>query len=230
MRVKTFAITPAVVPSVSFACNKPVCIFAGHAFYLHAMRELLDGDDDGTPIDESKDRIFVSRVEFEHDEEEHKLCSVFCADRTFFTAALEGDSFSQEKTRVCVKMLQEMASNEKNTYCSEHKYYLGDDHLSASDFCLENFKCFLDIVKRETEKGDDRPIYVFDLFERLDEAVDISPFLDTLASLGRQVFLSVKTAYADQYLYDKVDCDKVQIVKLVANMDLVLQSKWEGEE
>ncbi len=57
MRVKTFAITPAIVPSVSFACNKPVCIFAGHAFYLHATRELLDGDDDGTPIDESKDRI-----------------------------------------------------------------------------------------------------------------------------------------------------------------------------
>lgn len=37
---------------------------------------------------------------------------------------------------------------------------------------------------------------LFDFFERLDEATDITLFIDDLAFLGRQVFIGVLTNYS----------------------------------
>ena len=44
---------------------------------------------------------------------------------------------------------------------------------------------------------DDRPIFIYDYFDRLDEAIDITPILDRLASLGRQVFVAVCAGYPE---------------------------------
>ena len=45
--------------------------------------------------------------------------------------------------------------------------------------------------EKKQKKGDTRPIYVFNFFERLDEATDIASFVDLLVSLDRQVFVGV---------------------------------------
>ena len=100
-----------------------------------------------------------------------------------------------------------MSSDAKNHFCLENKYVSNDNCLGESDYRIANFKKFLEIVKEETAKGDSRPIYIFNLFERIDEAVDVTPFLDELASLGRQVFVSVTANYPTE----KLTHDSVQI-------------------
>ena len=210
MKIKDFKTTSHLFPYVSFDSNKPVCVLAGASVFLHMMRCLLDGEDDGAPIEESKERTFVSTVNFEHNEKEYELCGVLCDDQSFFVAVRDGEYFSEEKTRECLKFLKKQAGDEKNYYCLEHKYYTLENTLSESDYRVANFKSFMDIVKAETENGDRRPIYIFNFFERLDDSVDINPFLDELASLDRQVFVAVNKNYP----VEKMSHDKVQIVKI----------------
>ena len=49
---------------------------------------------------------------------------------------------------------------------------------------------------RETiDKGDDRPLFVCNFLERLDEAVDLHPIFHSLKATGRQVFIAVPHYY-----------------------------------
>ena len=65
---------------------------------------------------------------------------------------------------------------------------LPDGLDSASDLLLKKL--------RETiDKGDDRPLFVCNFLERLDEAVDLHPIFQTLNATGRQVFIAVPHYY-----------------------------------
>ena len=141
MKIKGFKTTSHLFPFISFDSNKPVCVLVGASVFLHMMRCLLDGENDGTPIDESKKRTFVSTVNFEHNEKEYELCGVLCDDQSFFVAVCDGECFSEEKTRECLEFLKKQTSGEKNYYCLEHKYYTLENTLSESDYRVANFKC-----------------------------------------------------------------------------------------
>lgn len=208
MKIKRFYTTSPLFEGGRFDEDKPICVFDAPAVFLHMMRCLLDGESDDTPIDESKERTFVSRVNFEIDSEDFELCGVLCRDQSFFIAIDTENGFSKFETKKCLSKLFTFKSDEKNYYCVEHKYVANDDSLSESDFQIANFKRFLRIVKCETKRGDNRPIYIFNFFERIDEAADIIPFIDELASFGRQVFISVSANYPEE----KITCDKVQIL------------------
>ena len=98
--------------------------------------------------------------------------------------------------------------DKRNCYNSHHKYVKNDNYLGESSFNIENFKKFIVLAREETAKGDTRPLYVFNFFERLDEATDIAPFIDLLASLGRQVFVGISNTYP----IERFESDKVQLV------------------
>ena len=98
--------------------------------------------------------------------------------------------------------------DKRNCYNFHHKYLKNDNYLGESSFNIENFKKFIALVREETVKGDTRPIYVFNFFERLDEATDISSFIDPLASLGRQVFIGVGNYPIERFENN----DKVKII------------------
>ena len=98
--------------------------------------------------------------------------------------------------------------DKRNCYNFRHKYVKNDNCLGESSFNIENFKKFIEIANEETLKGDIRSIYVFNFFERLDEATDIEPFIDLLASLGRQVFIGIGNYPIERF----EKCAKVQIV------------------
>ena len=98
--------------------------------------------------------------------------------------------------------------DKRNCYNSHHQYVKNDNCLGESSFNIENFKKFIEIAREETVKGDARPIYVFNFFERLDKATDIEPFIDLLASLGRQVFIGIGNYPIERF----EKCTKVQIV------------------
>ena len=192
MKIKSFYTTSPIFEGGRFDDDKPVCVLAAPAVFLHMMRCLLDGESDDTPIDETKERTFVSRVNLELDGEEIELCGVLCDDQSFFVALKDGEHFSAERTQTVVAKLRSMKRDERNSYSFLNKKYVANEnYLSECDYNIENFKKFIEIAREETLKGDTRPIYVFNFFERLDEATDISPFIDSLASLGRQVFIGV---------------------------------------
>lgn len=98
--------------------------------------------------------------------------------------------------------------DEKNSYNFHNIYITNENNISECDYNIENFKRFIEIAREETEKGDTRPIYVFNFFERLDEATDIAPFVDLLASLGRQVFVCVGNYPIERFEKN----DKVKII------------------
>ena len=191
MKIKSFYTTSPIFEGGRFDDDKPVCVFAAPAVFLHMMRCLLDGESDDTPIDETKERTFVSRVAFELDGEEIELCGVLCDDQSFFVAVKDGERFSANRTQTVVAKLCSMKRDESNSYSFLNKYVANENNLSECDYNIANFKRFIEIAREETEKGDTRPIYVFNFFERLDEATDIAPFVDLLASLGRQVFIGI---------------------------------------
>ena len=193
MKIKSFYTTSPIFEGGRFDADKPVCVFAAPAVFLHMMRCLLDGESDDTPIDETKERTFVSRVNFELDGEEIELCGILCDDQSFFVAVKDGEHFSAEKTQKVIAKLRSMKRDERNSYNFLNKHVANENNLSECDYNIANFKRFIEIVKEETAKGDTRPIYIFNFnfFERLDEATDIAPFIDLLASLGRQVFIGI---------------------------------------
>ena len=208
MKIKSFYTTSPIFEGGRFEDDKPICVFAAPTVFLHMMRCLLDGESDDTPIDETKERTFVSRVAFELDGEEIELCGVLCDDQTFFVAVKDGGHFSAERTQTVVAKLLSMKRDERNSYNFFNKYVANEDNLSECDYNIENFKRFIEITREETVKGDTRPIYVFNFFERLDEATDIAPFIDLLSSLGRQVFVGVGNYPIERF----EKCSKVQIV------------------
>ena len=57
---------------------------------------------------------------------------------------------------------------------------------------------------------DDRPIFIYDCFDRLDDATDVCPLLDRLALLDRQVFISV----CPNYPTPKMKHSNVQVIKI----------------
>ena len=208
MKIKSFYTTSPIFEGGKFDNDKPVCVFAAPAVFLHMMRCLLDGESDDTPIDETKERTFVSRVNFELDGEEIELCGVLCDDQSFFVAVKDGERFSADRTQTVVAKLRSMKRDERNSYNFFNKYVANENNLSECDYNIANFKRFIEVAREETVKGDTRPIYVFNFFERLDEATDIEPFIDLLASLGRQVFIGVGNYPIERF----EKCAKVQIV------------------
>lgn len=207
MKIKGFY-TTSLFEGGKFDEDKPVCVFATPSVFMHIMRSLLDGETDDSPIVESKERAFVSRVNFELDGEDVELCGVLCDDQSFFMGVKTGELFSKAKTEEILSKLRQQKSDERNTYSFSGKYVENENCLSACDYNIANFNRFIEIVKEETAKGDTRPIYIFNFFDRLDEATDITPFIDALATLDRQVFVGV----SNNYPFERFARDNVQVL------------------
>ena len=96
-----------------------------------------------------------------------------------------------------------------NSYDLYKQYLYYDSILSECERNIEQFKEFIEILKEETKKGDARPIYVSEFFELLDDSTDIEPFIASLLSLQRKVYVEVSPNYPIER-FEK--CTKVQIV------------------
>lgn len=65
---------------------------------------------------------------------------------------------------------------------------LPDVFFGANDLLLKN-------LRKALAKEDDRPLFIFNYLERLDEAVELHPIFNALKSIGRQVFIAVPHYY-----------------------------------
>jgi hypothetical protein len=81
-------------------------------------------------------------------------------------------------------------TDSRNLYIGGMLRIGGDALLSESDRRLLEAKELYRMLYSATMRGDDRPIFIYGLFDRIDESVSLRRYLDALSDLDRQVFIS----------------------------------------
>lgn len=177
MKITHFQVTSATTLNLEFSTTAPVCFLCGHYsdLALDLMRELIGDCGEQNNPDRVDDGRFVIHADIEMDNKNYNICYIRNADfmgdnRLAVNFEPNSIHFSEDDTREFVDK------------CNKRD-------VNTSNVLFKN----ADI----TPCDDDRPIFIYDYFDRLDEAIDITPILDRLASLGRQVFVAVCAGYPE---------------------------------
>ena len=201
MKINNIQLTSATAFDLEFDPVTPICVLRGYhsELALDLIREVMgdyDMIDDPDRIDDGR---FVIHATVEMDSKNYRVCYIRNADvmgEYRLAANFEPDStvFSEQDT-----IEFDRKRTERNMYfgnvfdCSSIS---ADARLPESKHLLNEFGSFVN----KLSDNDDRPLFIYDFFDRLDEAIDINPLLDKLSSLGKQVFISVCANYPKQKL------------------------------
>ncbi len=188
MKFNNLHITSASALDFDLAITFPICVLRGRYsdLTLDLMRELIGDYGAQNNPDRVDDGRFVIHADIEMDNKNYNVCYIRNADfmgDNRLAVNFEPNSiiFSEEDTREFVDKCNERDTDDSNVF------------IKTADI---------------TSRDDDRPIFVYGYFDRLDEAIDITPILDGLASLGKQIFISVCPGYSE------VKHEKVQMVQI----------------
>ncbi len=188
MKINNLQITSASAFNLDFTITSTICILRGHYsdLALDLMRELIGDYGAQNDPDRVGDGRFVIHADIEMDNKNYSICYIRNADfmgdnRLAVNFEPNSIRFSEDDTREFVTKCSERDTDDTNVL------------IKTADI---------------SSCEDDRPIFIYDYFDRLDEAIDITPVLDELASLGRQVFISVCAGYPE------IKHEKVQMVRI----------------
>lgn len=193
MKINNIQITSAATLNIEFATTSPICVFHGRYsdLALDLIRELIG--DCGTQNDPDRidDGRFVIHADIEMENKNYSVCYIRNADfmgdnRLAVNFEPNSIRFSEEDTREYVVKCNELDTDNSNVL------------IKTADI---------------SSCEDNRPIFIYDYFDRIDEAIDVTPIFDRLSSLGRQVFISVCAGYP----CEKMENQNVQIVKMEDN-------------
>lgn len=70
-------------------------------------------------------------------------------------------------------------------------------------YLVAEFLAFFQKIQEETKAGERSPIYIYDFFDHIDEAIDIDGTVVALAALERPVFTAVCSSYPKEKLQNK---------------------------
>ena len=187
MKIKNFQITSASTLNTEFSSTAPICALHGRYsdLALDLLRELIGDFGAQNDPDRIDDGRFVIHADIEMDNKNYDVCYIRNADfmgdnRLAVNFEPNSISFSEDDTHEFVDKCNERDTDNSNVL----------------------------IKTAGITSYDDRPLFIYDYFDRLDEAIDITPILNKLSSLGRQVFISV----CSNYPVEKLKHDAVQIV------------------
>ena len=188
MKIHHFQITSASTLNIDFETTAPICLLRGRYadLALDLMRELIGDYGAQNDPDRVDDGRFVIHADIEMDNKDYSVCYIRNADfmgdnRLAVNFKLNSIRFSEDDTREFADKCSERDTDDSNVL-------IKTANITSCD--------------------DDRPIFIYSYFDRLDEAIDITPILDELASLGRQVFISVCPSYPE------IKHEKVQMVRI----------------
>ena len=188
MKVNNLLITSASSLNIDLTVTAPVCVLRGRysELALDLIRELLGDYGAQNDPDRVDDGRFVIHAGIEMDNKNYNVCYIRNADflsdnRLAVNFESNSIAFSEDDTRDFAHKCNERGAGNANVFVNT-----------------------ADIIPRE----DDRPVFIYDYFDRLDEATDITPVINKLASLGRQVFISVCSNYPE------INHEKVQTVQI----------------
>ena len=193
MKINNIQITSTSTLNTEFTSTSPICALHGRYsdLALDLLRELI-GDfgaqNDPYRVDDGR---FVIHADIEMDNKNYNVCYIRNADfmgdnRLAVNFEPNSIRFSEDDTREFVDKCNERDTDNSNVL------------IKTADI---------------SSCEDDRPIFIYDSFDRLDEAIDIAPILDNLASLDRQVFIAV----CSNYPVEKLKHNAVQIVHAEAD-------------
>ncbi len=193
MKFANIQITSANTLDFAFTSSTPICVLRGRYsdLVLDLMRELIGDCGAQNAPDRVDGGCFVIHADIEMDNKNYSVCYIRNADfmgdnRLAVNFEPNSIRFSEDDTHEFVDKCNKRDTHNNNVLIKT-----------------------ADVVSCE----DDRPIFIYDYFDRLDESIDITPILDKLSSLGRQVFISVCVNYP----VEKMNHDKVQVVNMVAD-------------
>lgn len=193
MTIHRFSVTSATTLQVSLAVSAPICIFRSRYsnLALDLLRETIGDYGAQNNPDRVDDGRFVIHADIEMDNKNYDVCYIRNADfmgdnRLAVNFKSNSIRLSEDDTREFVDKCNERDTDNSNVL------------IKTADI---------------SSCEDDRPIFIYDFFDRLDEAIDIAPTLDKLSSLGRQVFIAV---CANDPI-EKLKHDAVQIVHTEAD-------------
>ena len=151
----------------------------------------------------------------EIDKKEYDVCYIYSVDAEHTM----GVNFTKGKRFFSLPDTQEYEKKRRAQNINTCHIFADEDMRSSSaclpmsEKALLSFEKFLTTLKKDTNNGDFRPIFIYHFFDHIDESVDISPYINKLASLGRQVFIAV----CSNYPIEKLKHDAVQIVHTEAD-------------
>ena len=193
MKINNIQITSASTLNIEFATIAPICVLRGrHSdLALDLVRELIGDCGAQNDPDRIDDGRFVIHADIETDNKNYDVCYIRNADfmgdnRLAANFKPNSIGFSEDDTREFVDKCNKRDADNHNVLIK---------------------------TANVVSCADDRPIFIYDYFDRLDEAIDIAPTLDKLSSLGRQVFIAV----CSNYPVEKLKHDAVQIVHAETN-------------
>ena len=174
MKINHFQVTSTTL-NFDSTLHAPVCVLHGHYsdLALDLMRELIGDYGAQNDPDRIDDGRFVIHADIGMDSKNYSVCYIRNAD--FMGDNRLAVNFEPNSIR-----FSEDDTHEFVAKCNEHD----TDNSNVLIKTVDIKPC-----------ADDRPIFIYDYFDRLDEAIDITPILDDLSALGRQVFISVCAGY-----------------------------------
>jgi hypothetical protein len=188
MKFNNFQITSAATFNLDLKPSANICILRGRYsdLALDLMRELIGDCGVQNDPDRVDDGRFVIHADIEMDNKNYSVCYIRNADfmgdnRLAVNFEPNRVRFSEDDTREFLGKCNVRDVNDANVL------------VRTAD------------IEPST---DDRPIFIYEYFDRLDESIDITPILDNLVSLGRQIFISVCPNYPE------VKHEKVQVIQI----------------
>lgn len=178
MKFKNLNITSATALDTDLNFISPICFLCGRYsdLVLDLMRELIGDRGVKNDPDRIDDGRFVICADIESDEKNYSVCYIRNADfigdnRIAVNFEPSSINFSLDDSAEFIQKCNELDVNGAN--------------------CLIDHVCDFDAA----DKIDERPLFIYGYFDKLDKAIDITPIIDKLASLGRQVFVAVCANY-----------------------------------
>ncbi len=195
----------------------PIICFKGnnsdkYMLFIEAMTGTYRGDQT-TSISTPYQAIIHGCVEI--DKKEYDICYIYSADAEHTM----GVNFTKGQRFFSLSDTVEYDEKRRAQNINTCHVFANEDMRSStsclpmSEKALLSFEKFFTTLKIDTNNGDFRPIFIYHFFDCIDESVDVSCYIDELANLGRQVFISVSANYPSQ----KMKHDKVQVVNMEAD-------------
>lgn len=189
MRIKKLQISPDVLDEHAIPTDKNLCCIVGRNSFeiLDTVRLLLGESMPKKAID---GLAVYANVEI--DRKDFSVCCIFCEGyvKTAVNFVPYTTSFSLDDTKDYV-IKTKARNKDGGNVLDAHTTLNNDLYLSESDSLMHLIDEF---VLKNRQSDDDRPLFIYGIFERLDNAADVSSLLHKLNSLNRQIFIAAEDA------------------------------------
>jgi hypothetical protein len=190
MNFKKIAISSKTALDFDCTLNSSVCVIHGRNsdLVLDLLRELMCDFNAQNDADRIDDGRFVIHADVEMDGKDYSVCCIRNAD--FLGDTRFAVNFDPNRTRF----------SEDDT--KEYIHKCNERNSDNSNVMFKNIT--------PSDQSDDRPIFIYDVLDHLDEAIDVAPFIKDLSDRKNQVFIAVCPSYP----IEKLKHGDVQILKI----------------